>query len=58
MSHEGEPLPQELEKLLTDEERQVLDEPDTPDEVKAEIVERLERRREQELDALREDGAP
>ncbi|HET9096771.1 MAG TPA: hypothetical protein VFN37_08920 [Candidatus Baltobacteraceae bacterium] len=39
-----EPLPQELERLLTDEERDALSRASVPDEVRAEIFERLERR--------------
>lgn len=41
-----EPLPQELDRLLTDEERDVLARSGVPDEVRSEIFERLERRRE------------
>ncbi|HVA33088.1 MAG TPA: hypothetical protein VNG31_03000 [Candidatus Baltobacteraceae bacterium] len=50
-----EPPPQELEALLTDEERRVLDGPDVPEDVKTEIFERLERRRTAELEGLAPD---
>lgn len=40
-----EPLSQELDELLTDEERDSLSRADVPDDVRAEILERLERRR-------------
>lgn len=43
-----EPLPQELEGLLTDEERDALSRATVPDDVRAEIFERLERRSETE----------
>lgn len=43
-----EPLPQELERLLTDEERDALSRATVPDDVRAEIFERLERRSETE----------
>lgn len=39
-----EPLPQELDRLLTDEERDTLSSASVPDDVRAEIFERLERR--------------
>jgi hypothetical protein len=47
---DNEPLPQDLERLLTDEERDTLSRAAVPDEVRAEIFERLERRKEVELD--------
>lgn len=43
-----EPLPEELDRLITDEERDVLARPGVPDEVRAELFERLERRRDLE----------
>lgn len=43
-----EPLPQELDRLLTDEERDTLSRTSVPDDVRAEIFERLERRNETE----------
>ena len=46
-----EPLDQELDRLLTDEERDVLTHPNVPDEVRSEIYERLERRRTLERDS-------
>lgn len=45
-----EPLTQEFEILLTDEERDLLARADVPDDVRAEIFEHLESRR----DAQRE----
>ena len=36
------PRPAEIEALCTDEERQLLSDPDVPDEVKNEIRERLD----------------
>lgn len=45
-----EPLPQEVDTLLTNEERDALARPGVPDDVRAEIFERLERRRETEID--------
>lgn len=47
----NEPLPQELDRLLTDEEREALSESGMPDDVRAELFERLERRRDAERDA-------
>ena len=49
-SPKHEPLTQELERLLTDEERDALSREGVPDEVRAEIFERLERRRELDLE--------
>lgn len=43
-----EPLPQELDRLLTDEERDTLSSALVPDDVRADILERLERRNESE----------
>lgn len=43
-----EPLPHELDRLLTDEERDTLSRTSVPDDVRAEIFERLERRNETE----------
>jgi hypothetical protein len=55
--HPQEPLPLELEALLTDEERHVLAEPDVPDDVKAEIMTRLERRRQADLEEEAAEGS-
>lgn len=52
-----EPKQEELEAFLDDEERKLLDDPDVPEDVKAEIWERLERFREQDLDAERAEDA-
>lgn len=46
----GEPLPEEIDRLLTEEERDTLSRSGVPDEVRAEIFERLERRRDVESD--------
>jgi hypothetical protein len=52
-----EPQQQELEDLLDDEERRLLDDPGVPEDVKAEIQERLDRFRDQDLEAeLAEDA--
>ncbi len=40
----------EFETLLDDEDRELLEKPDVPDDVKAEVTERLERRHEKELE--------
>ncbi|MGZ3551773.1 MAG: hypothetical protein ACXVA3_11505 [Vulcanimicrobiaceae bacterium] len=53
-----EPFPKELEAFLTDEERTILDNPDTPEDEKAEIAARLDRRREADLDETRPDEPP
>lgn len=52
-----EPAQEELETLLDDEDRTLLDEAEVPDEVKTEIATRLETFREDDLDATRGDGA-
>lgn len=45
-----EPLSQELDRLLTDEERDTLSRSSVPDDVRAEIFERLERRRNADIE--------
>ena len=52
-----EPEQSELENFLDDEERTLLDDPSVPDDVKAEIRERLERFRERDLEAERAEDA-
>lgn len=47
---EHEPLPQEFERLLTEEERDTLSRADVPDDVRAEIFEALERRKEAQIE--------
>lgn len=47
---EHEPLPQEFERLLTEEERDTLSRADVPDDVRAEIFEALERRKETQIE--------
>ena len=46
----------ELDALLTDEERRLLAREDLPDDVRAEIRDRLERRRIEELENELPDG--
>ncbi|HVA26557.1 MAG TPA: hypothetical protein VNF68_00120 [Candidatus Baltobacteraceae bacterium] len=50
-----EPKQEELEEFLDDEERGLLNDPDVPDDVKAEIRERLERFREEDLEVEQAD---
>jgi hypothetical protein len=45
-----DPADEDLQALLTDEERRSLDDPDVPEEVKQELLERLERMHEAELE--------
>lgn len=47
---EHEPLPQEFERLLTEEERDTLSRADVPDDVRAEIFEQLERRKDAQIE--------
>jgi hypothetical protein len=54
----NEPDDQELEELVDDEDRDLLGKPDVPDEVKAEITERLDRFRDEEYADEIEDGPP
>lgn len=52
-----EPDEQEIEKLVTGEERRLIDKPEVPEEVKTEILERLEGFEESDLErAQREDA--
>jgi hypothetical protein len=51
----NQPLPDEMDELLDDQERALLDRDDVPDEEKAEVTERLERRREARLELAAED---
>ena len=44
MRRTGEPKQKDLEKLAADEERSELQKPTVPDDVKEEILERLDRR--------------
>jgi hypothetical protein len=46
----NEPPDEDLDALLSDEDRRTLERPDVPEEVKREIFERLERRRTAELE--------
>jgi hypothetical protein len=52
-----EPVQEELEALLDDEDRELLAEIDVPDDVKVEIDERLERFREEKLETERAEDA-
>lgn len=54
---ENEPVQTDIEMVVTDEERQALDDPNVPEEVKAEIVERLERFRQADLEQARAEDA-
>ncbi|HTA56070.1 MAG TPA: hypothetical protein VK755_15095 [Candidatus Acidoferrales bacterium] len=54
----NEPDDQELEELVDDEDRDLLGKPDVPDDVKAEITERLDRFRDEEYADEIEDGPP
>lgn len=56
-SPDNEPEQTSIERLLTDEERRTLSQPDVPEEIKAEIMERLERFRESDLEDERGDDA-
>jgi hypothetical protein len=49
-SPENEPESEKTRNVLDEEERKLLDRPDVPDDVKAEITERLERWHDEELD--------
>jgi hypothetical protein len=55
---DNEPDSQELEALLDDEDRQLLDNPTVPDDVKAEVTERLDRFSDEDLEEEIEDGPP
>jgi len=52
-SSENEPTQEEIDALVTGEDRQVLEIPSVPDDVKAEIQEQLERREDDDLDQER-----
>lgn len=54
---DNEPVQAQIEMVVTDEERQALEDPDVPEEVKAEIVERLERFRQADLAQARAEDA-
>lgn len=54
---ENEPTQEEIDALGTGEDRQVLEIPSVPDDVKAEIQEQLERREEDDLDQERAEDA-
>ncbi len=54
---ENEPIQESIERLLTDEERETLRAPGVPDDVKNEIMERLERFREADLEHARAEDA-
>jgi len=55
---DNEPNAEELEKLRDEEDRRLLDRPDVPDDVKAEVNERLERLEDEELEDEIEDEPP
>jgi hypothetical protein len=54
----NEPDDQELEELVDNEDRDLLGKPDVPDDVKAEITERLDRFRDEAYADEIEDGPP
>jgi len=54
---EDEPLQQQIEALVTDEERQALQDSEVPDDVKSEIMERLRRFREADMDQIHAEDA-
>ena len=56
-SPENEPQQNDIEKLVTDEERRVLDDPGIPDEVKSEVSERLRSFRDADLEQLQAEDA-
>lgn len=55
---DNEPNSNEIETLLEDEERRILDNPIVPDEVKAEVTERLQHFEDELLEEETEDGPP
>jgi len=55
---DNESNPHELESLVDAEDRALLDKPSVPDDIKAEITERLDRHRDEELAEEIEDGPP
>jgi hypothetical protein len=55
---ENEPDSQELETLLDDEDRALLENPNVPDDVKSEVAERLERLHDEDLEEEIEDEPP
>ncbi|MGZ5256057.1 MAG: hypothetical protein ACXWC0_00295 [Burkholderiales bacterium] len=54
---DNEPVQKEIEALVTDEERRVVMDSDVPEEVKTEIVERLDSFRESDLEQERAEDA-
>ena len=56
MRPDDEPVQQQIEALVTGEERRALDDPDVPDDVKNEIRERLERFSTSDLERQRQEG--
>ncbi len=55
---DNDPGPEELEALLEGEERSLLDNPAVPDDVKAEVTERLDRHGDEILEEEIEDEPP
>lgn len=55
---DNEPNAEELHKLRDEEDRRLLERPDVPDDVKAEVNERLERLEDEELEEELEDEPP
>jgi hypothetical protein len=54
---DNEPVQEEFERLVTDEERRALEDPSVPEDVKTEIMERLNRFREADLERARAEDA-
>ena len=54
---DGEPEQEEIEMLVTDEERLALNDLDVPEDVKNEIRERLDRFRDADLEEMRAEDA-
>jgi hypothetical protein len=54
----NEPDDEQLEELVDNEDRDLLGKPDVPDDVKAEITERLDRFRDEVYADEIEDGPP
>ena len=52
-----EPTVEELEVLLEDEELRVVEDPEAPDDVKDDILQAVERRRETEIEKEQADGS-
>lgn len=54
---DDEPRQEEIEELVTSEERAVVAKPDVPEDVKSELLERLERFDEEDLEREQREDA-